>query len=49
MKTKDVSKFNFWASKPKNVQPTKTVQSVTSKEKVHRVEAAAICQPGPCD
>lgn len=50
---KDVSKFNFWASKPKDIQPTRTVQDVTSTEKTHRklrrIEFAAICQSGPCD
>ena len=51
MKTKkDVSKFNFWASKPKDIQPTRTVQDVTSTEKIHRVEFAAICCPcSGCD
>lgn len=50
MKTKkDVSKFNFWASKPKKVQSTRTVQDVTSEKKIRRVEFAAICQTGPCD
>lgn len=48
MKTKGVSKFNFWASKPRKVQSTKSIQDVASKKQV-RQEFAAICQSGPCD
>ena len=48
MKTKNVSKFNFWASKPKKTQSTRTVQDATSTKKVYREESASICYGGGC-
>lgn len=48
MKTKDVSKFNFWASKPKGTQSTRTIQDVASKKVIRQADVAAICYGGGC-
>lgn len=48
--TKDVKDFNFWADKPKDVQPTRTIQDVNSEDKIQRVAFACICCPcSGCD
>ena len=49
MKKQDVSKFNFWKNKPKDIQPTRTIQDI-KKNGVARKEFAAICCPcSGCD
>lgn len=48
---KDVRTFNFWASKPKETQPTRTIQDVKSGKKNYGgIGIALICCPcSGCD